>query len=132
VTLPPEPLQEQPDVVLLWERSLASWLLALGEHGGHDDLHGSGRLSVTSTGELSCIVLKPVLPKPFLFSTPMKRCLPGPFIAQGRVVTMRLGARPVAPRWLKPYTTSRALGAANDVLHGVSSIELSCLLTLLY
>jgi hypothetical protein len=33
---------------------------------------------------------------------------------------------------LKPYTASRALGAANDVLHGVSSMESSCLLTLLY
>jgi hypothetical protein len=40
------PLQEQPTVVLFWGRSLASWLLALGERGGHDDLCGSGRLSV--------------------------------------------------------------------------------------
>jgi hypothetical protein len=46
VTLPPEPLQEQPTVVLLRERSLASWFLALGEHEGHEDLCGSGRLSV--------------------------------------------------------------------------------------
>jgi hypothetical protein len=33
-------------MVLLWGRPLASWLLALGERGGHDDLRGSGRLSV--------------------------------------------------------------------------------------
>jgi hypothetical protein len=33
-------------VVLLWEMSLASWLLALGECGGHNDLRGLGRLSV--------------------------------------------------------------------------------------
>jgi hypothetical protein len=33
MTLPPEPLQEQPAVVLLWGRPLASWLLALGERG---------------------------------------------------------------------------------------------------
>jgi hypothetical protein len=33
-------------VVLLWGRSLASWLLVLGERGGHGDLRGSGRLSV--------------------------------------------------------------------------------------
>jgi hypothetical protein len=46
VTLPPEPLQEQPVVVLLWGRRLASWLLALGERGGHDDLRGLARLSV--------------------------------------------------------------------------------------
>jgi hypothetical protein len=47
---------------------------------------------------------------------------------------MRPGARQVAPRWLKPYTTFRALMArvANDVLHGVSSVELSYLITLLY
>jgi hypothetical protein len=30
----------------LWGRHLASWLLALGERGGHGDLHGSGCLSV--------------------------------------------------------------------------------------
>jgi hypothetical protein len=29
-----------------WGRHLASWLLALGERGGHGDLHSSGRLSV--------------------------------------------------------------------------------------
>jgi hypothetical protein len=33
-------------MVLLWGRPLDSWLLALGEHGGHDDLHGLGFLSV--------------------------------------------------------------------------------------
>jgi hypothetical protein len=33
-------------VILLWGRSLASWLLALGECGGHGDLRGSSRLSV--------------------------------------------------------------------------------------
>jgi hypothetical protein len=37
---------EQLAVVLLWGRPLASWLLALGERGGHKDLCGSGRLSV--------------------------------------------------------------------------------------
>jgi hypothetical protein len=45
-TLSPEPLQKQPAVVLLWGRPLASWLLALGERGGHDDLRGSGCLSL--------------------------------------------------------------------------------------
>jgi hypothetical protein len=30
----------------LWGRPLASWLLALGEYGGHDDLRGLGRLSI--------------------------------------------------------------------------------------
>jgi hypothetical protein len=37
---------QQPTVVLLWGRPLASWLLVLGERGGHKDLHGLGRLSV--------------------------------------------------------------------------------------
>jgi hypothetical protein len=46
VTLLLEPLQELPAVVLLWGRPLASWLLALGEYGGHDDLRGLGRLSI--------------------------------------------------------------------------------------
>jgi hypothetical protein len=37
---------EQPAVVLLWGRHLASWLLALGERSGHEDLGGSDRLSI--------------------------------------------------------------------------------------
>jgi hypothetical protein len=45
-TLPPVLLQEQPAVVLLLERVLVSWSLAMNERGGHEDLHGSGRRSV--------------------------------------------------------------------------------------
>jgi hypothetical protein len=43
-------------VVLLLERALVSWLLAMDECG-HKNLRGSGRRSVypTSTGELCCI-----------------------------------------------------------------------------
>jgi hypothetical protein len=59
-------------------------------------------------------MLKSALPNPFLFLTPVKICLPGPFIAQGRVVTMRPGARQVAPRWLKPYTTFRVIMARSN------------------
>jgi hypothetical protein len=33
-------------MVLLLEGTFVSWLLALGERGGHDDLRGSDRLSV--------------------------------------------------------------------------------------
>jgi hypothetical protein len=40
-TLPPEPLQEQPAVVLLLEGTLVSWSLVTDEHGGHEDLRGS-------------------------------------------------------------------------------------------
>jgi hypothetical protein len=46
VTLPPEPLQEQPVVVLLLEGALVFWSLAMGERGGHSDLRGSDHLSV--------------------------------------------------------------------------------------
>jgi hypothetical protein len=45
-TLPPVLLQEQPAVVFLLEGALVSWLLAIDEHGGHEDLHSSGRRSV--------------------------------------------------------------------------------------
>jgi hypothetical protein len=34
-------LQEQPAVVLLLNRALTSWSLAMDEHGGHEDLRGS-------------------------------------------------------------------------------------------
>jgi hypothetical protein len=54
------------------------------------------------------VLLKPVWVWAF-FLTPQKWCPPEPFIAQGRAVTMRPGARQVAPRWLKPYTVSRVL-----------------------
>jgi hypothetical protein len=33
-------------VVLLWGMRLTSWLLALAERGGHDDLRGLSHLSV--------------------------------------------------------------------------------------
>jgi hypothetical protein len=42
--------------------------------------------------------------------------LPDPFIAQGRVVTMKLRARQVAPGWSEPYTIwHQWLEIANDV-----------------
>jgi hypothetical protein len=47
MTLPPVLLQEQPVVVLLLERALVSWSLAIDECGGHQDLRGSGHRSVT-------------------------------------------------------------------------------------
>jgi hypothetical protein len=46
VTFSPEPLQKQPVVILLLDRVLVSWSLAMDERGGHGDLRGSGRLSV--------------------------------------------------------------------------------------
>jgi hypothetical protein len=45
-------------VVLLWGMSLASWLLALGERSGYNDLRGSDHLSlipyVHGRAELYC------------------------------------------------------------------------------
>jgi hypothetical protein len=46
MTLPPVLLQEQPVVVLLLERALVTWSLAMDECGGHKDLRSSGRRSV--------------------------------------------------------------------------------------
>jgi hypothetical protein len=46
-TLPPVLLPEQPAVVLLFERDLVSWLLAIDEYGEQEDLRGSDRRSVT-------------------------------------------------------------------------------------
>jgi hypothetical protein len=129
-------------VVLLLKGALVSWLQAMDERSGHEDLCDVGHRSIIPyiyerielyCSSLPCLSL-PICPLALtdLFFVLMKRCLPGPFIAQGRVVIMRPGAQQVARRWLKPYTTSRALGVANDVLHDVSNMESSCLLTLLY
>jgi hypothetical protein len=94
-TLPPVLLQEQPTMVLLLERALVSWSLAMDERGGHEDLCGSDRQSVIPyvhrrtelyCSSLSCLSL-------LFLSTPVKRRLPEPFIAQGRAVTLRPGAR---------------------------------------
>jgi hypothetical protein len=102
-------------VVLLLYGVLVSWSLAMDERGGHEDLYGSGHRSVISYVHRRTELYYSSLyePEPF-FPTLVKRCLPGPFIAQGRVVTMRPGARQVAPMWLKPYTTSMALMARSS------------------
>jgi hypothetical protein len=57
------------------------------------------------------VLLKSDLIRVSLFLT---RCLPGPFIAQGWAVTLRLRARHVASRWLKDYTTFRILMVRNS------------------
>jgi hypothetical protein len=92
-------------VVLLLDRDLISWSLAMNERG-HEDLRGSGCRSVipyvygrtelycSSMYEPESAYLSAGLDRP-IFLTHVKRCLPGPFIAQGRVVTMRPGARQV-------------------------------------
>jgi hypothetical protein len=80
--------------------TLFSWSLAMDERSGHGDLRGLSRLSVIPyvqrRTELYCSSLYE--PEPF-FPTLVKRCLPDPFIAQGRLVTMRPEARQVVPRW---------------------------------
>jgi hypothetical protein len=42
MTLLPVLLQEQPVVVLLLERDLVSWSLAIDDRGRHQDLRGLG------------------------------------------------------------------------------------------
>jgi hypothetical protein len=103
-------------VVLLLERALVSWSLAIDERGGHGDLHGSSRRSVISyvhgRTDLYCLSLS--CQSLSFLSAPVKRHLPEPFIAQGQAVTLRLRARQVIPWWLKPYTASRVLMARNS------------------
>jgi hypothetical protein len=107
-------------MVLLLDGILVSWSLALGERDGHDDLCGSDRLNIISYvhGRTKLYYAQAYLTRAFLFLTyfsiPVKRRLPDHFITQGRVVTMRPGARQVAPKWLKPYTTSMSLIARSS------------------
>jgi hypothetical protein len=104
-------------VVLLLKRALVSWSLAMNEHGGHKNLRGSGHRSIIpyvhGRTELYCSSL-PYLSLPVCPLTHVKRHLPKPFIAQGRVVTLRPGARQVALWWLKLYTTSRVIMARSS------------------
>jgi hypothetical protein len=112
-------------VVLLLERVLVSWSLAMDERGGHEDLCGLSRLSIIPyvhgrtelyCSSLPCLGLSicPPLIRPICRPTPVKRRLPTHFIAQGRAVTLRPGARQLAPRWLKLYTTSRVIMARSS------------------
>jgi hypothetical protein len=109
-------LQEQPAVVLLLERALVSWSLAIDECDGHEDLRGSGRRSIIPYthgrtelyySSLPCLSL-PIYPPP------VKRPLPEAFIAQGQAITLRPGAQQVTPKWLKPYTTTRVIMASSS------------------
>jgi hypothetical protein len=84
----------------------------MDEHGGHEDLRGSDRRSVipyvNGRTELYYSSL-PCLSLPICPPASAKWRLAKPFIAQGRTVTMRPGARQVTPRWLKPYTASKII-----------------------
>jgi hypothetical protein len=98
ITLSPVLLQEQPTMVLLFERELVSWSLTMDERGRYKDFCGSDRQSVISyingRTELYCSSLPylslPICP-PYP-STPVKWCLPKPFITQGQSVILRPGA----------------------------------------
>jgi hypothetical protein len=86
-------------VVLLLERDLVSWSLAMDERGGHEDLRGSSRRSVipyvhgrTRLYYSSLLVLSLPLCPP-----PVKWRLLEPFIAQNWTVTMRPRTRQMAP-----------------------------------
>jgi hypothetical protein len=96
-------------MVLLLERALVSWSLAMDERGGHKDLRVSGRRSVISYERTELYCSRMYEHEPFLFFDPVKWRMSEPFIAQGRVITLRPGTQQVVPRWLKPYTASRVL-----------------------
>jgi hypothetical protein len=103
-------------MVLLLEGALVSWSLAMDEHGGYEDLCGSGHQSVISYVHRRTELYyssPPCLSLLFL-SAPVKRRLPESFISQGQVVILRHRARQVVPLWLKPYTTSRVLMDRNS------------------
>jgi hypothetical protein len=98
-------------MVLLLERALVSWSLAMDERGGHKDLRVSDRRSVISYvhGRTELYCSRMYEHEPFLFFDPVKWRMSEPFIAQGQTITLRPGAQQVVPRWLKRYTTSRVL-----------------------
>jgi hypothetical protein len=97
MTLPPVLLQEQPAVVLLLDRTLISWSLAIDERGGHEDLCGLDRWSVIPYIHGRMKLYCSSMPCLSLFlTTPVKWRLSEPFIAQGYAVTLRHGVRQVA------------------------------------
>jgi hypothetical protein len=93
-------------VVLLWGRSLASWLLAIDEHNGHKGLRDLARRSVIPYihGRTELYYSSLYEPKPFLFLTSQKWRPPEPFIAQGRVVYNEPPSPTSDPRAGKSYT----------------------------
>jgi hypothetical protein len=120
--------QEQPAVVLLRGRPLASWLLALGSHSGHSDLCGSGRLSIIPYvhGRTELYCAQACLAWAFsFFLTPWKWRPPEPFIAQGRVV---YNEPPRPDRWPRGrcnlHCRAQRLGVANDVFNDVGTLGL--------
>ncbi len=93
-------------------------MLALDERSGHQDLrdsvhrsvipyvHGRTELYCSSLYKPESVYLSVGLDRPIfstagldrpLFLTPVKRCLPGPFIAQGRIVIIRPGGPTSGP-----------------------------------
>jgi hypothetical protein len=78
-----------------------------------------------STGEWCCIAPAspcPYEPETFFFLTPVKWCLPKPFITQVRVVTTSPKARWVALGQVKPYAVGRKWpGVEYDVFNSVGT-----------
>jgi hypothetical protein len=134
MTLSPVLPQEQPVVVLLWGRALASWSLAVDKRGGHEDLRGLGRWSVIpyvhGRTELYCSSLPCLSP---FFSDPHEVASTRAFYisrlgsyneSQGSTGGLRVG-KTLCCR-------AQRLGVANDVFYGVNSVKSSCLIALLY
>jgi hypothetical protein len=100
----------------LLKRVLVSWLLSIDEHGGHKDLCDLGCQSIIPYVHGRTELYFTSLPIYFLALTDPREEVSARafYIAQGRVVTLRPGAREVAPRWLKSYTTSRVIMARSS------------------
>jgi hypothetical protein len=75
-------LQKLSAIILLLERDLVYWSLAMDEYVRHEDLCDSTHRSIISYVHGRTELYSSSLP-------PIKRRLPDPFIAQGRIVTMR-------------------------------------------
>jgi hypothetical protein len=127
-------LQNQPVVVLLLEGALISWLLAMDERGGNQDLYGLDRQSV----------IPYIHKRTGLYCSSMP-CLSLIFFGPWEVVPARAfyssrsgsynGSRGPTGGLGEGQTLccrTQRLGVANDILYGVSSVELSCLIALLH
>jgi hypothetical protein len=88
----------------------------MDECGEHEDLLGLGHRSVIPYIHRRTELYYSNLyePEPFLFFYPFEEAPARAFYSSRSGVTLRPGARQVALKWLKPYTTSRVLMAMSS------------------
>jgi hypothetical protein len=113
-TLPPMPLQEQPTMVLLLEGTLVSWSLAMDERGRHEDLCGLIHRNVIpyihGRTELYCTSIYETEPFFDLLEVASTRAF---YTSRSSSYNETQGLTR-GPRWLKSYTTFRALMARSS------------------